>query len=44
MNKTLMTLCIASAMTMPFISCQQARRENPLLTESQLPFGTPDFS
>ena len=39
-----MTLCIASAMTMPFISCQQARRENPLLMESQLPFGTPDFS
>ena len=39
-----MTLCIASAMTMPFISCQQARRENPLLTVSQLPFGTPDFS
>ena len=44
MKKTLMTLCIASAMTMPFTACQQAQRENPLLTESQLPFGAPDFS
>ena len=39
-----MTLGIASAMMMPFTSCQQTQHDNPLLTESQLPFGTPDFS
>ena len=40
-----MTLAIASAMTMPFTACQQqGQRENPLLVESQLPFGAPDFS
>ena len=45
MKKTLMTLAIASAMTMPFTACQQqGQRENPLLVESQLPFGAPDFS
>ena len=31
-------------MMMPFTACQQAQRENPLLVESQLPFGAPDFS
>ena len=35
---------MASAMMMPFTACQQAQRENPLLVESQLPFGAPDFS
>ena len=44
MKKTIMTLGIASAMMMPFMACQQAQRENPLLVESELPFGTPDFS
>ena len=39
-----MTLTMASAMMMPFTACQQAQRENPLLVESQLPFGAPDFS
>ena len=39
-----MTLTVASAMMMPFTACQQAQRENPLLVESQLPFGTPDFN
>jgi len=43
MKKTLMTLGFASAMMMPFVACQQAPRENPLLTESRLPFGAPDF-
>ena len=42
--KTLMTVGIASALTMQFSACQQAQRENPLLVESQLPFGAPDFS
>ena len=39
-----MTIGIASALTMPFSACQQTQRENPLLVESQLPFGAPDFS
>ena len=44
MKKTIMTLGIASAMMLPFTACQQASRENPLLVESQLLFGAPDFS
>ena len=40
-----MTLAIASMMLMPFTSChEQSQQDNPLLTESQLPFGAPDFS
>ena len=39
-----MAIGIASAMMMPLSSCQQAQRENPLLQESELPFGAPDFS
>lgn len=39
-----MTLTVASAMMMPFTACEQAQRENPLLVESQLPFGAPDFN
>ena len=32
-------------MLMPFTSChEQSQQDNPLLTESQLPFGAPDFS
>jgi len=44
MKKSIMTIAISSAMMMPFCACQQAQRENPLLTESELPFGAPDFS
>ena len=45
MKKTMMTLTIASAMSMPFTSCNNTQTEqNPLLTESELPFGAPDFS
>ena len=44
MKKTVMTLTVASAMMMPFTACEQAQRENPLLVESQLPFGAPDFN
>ena len=40
--KTLMAICVASALTMQ--SCQQAQHENPLLQESSVPFGAPDFS
>ena len=35
---------MASAMMLTFNSCQQTSRENPLLAESTLPFGAPDFS
>ena len=44
MKKTIMTLAIASGMMMPMTSCQQGKTENPLLSESELPFGAPDFS
>jgi peptidyl-dipeptidase Dcp len=43
MKKTVMTLTIASALTMPISGCQ-SQRENPLLVESQVAFGAPDFS
>ena len=43
MKKTIMTFGMASAMMMPFTACEQAKHENPLLMESQLPFGAPDF-
>jgi len=42
--KTMTTIAVASAMTMPLGACQQAQRENPLLQESSLPLGAPDFS
>ena len=35
---------MASAMMLTFNACQQTSRENPLLAESSLPFGAPDFS
>ena len=48
MNKKLMTLGISAAMLstsmMQLTSCQEMQRENPLLQESTLPFGAPDFS
>ena len=31
-------------MMMSFTACEQTQRENPLLAESELPFGAPDFS
>ena len=43
-SKTIMSLGVASALTMQFSACQQTQRENPLLQESTLPFGAPDFS
>ena len=35
---------MSSAMMLTFNACQQSSRENPLLAESSLPFGAPDFS
>ncbi len=40
----IMSFAISSAMTIAVSSCQQAQRENPLLQESTLPYGAPDFS
>ena len=42
--KALMTIGMTTAMMATFTACQQAQYENPLLQESNLPFGTPDFS
>ena len=42
--KTLMAIAAASALVMQVSSCQQAQPENPLLQESEVPFGAPDFS
>lgn len=39
-----MAIAIASVLTMQVSSCQQTQRENPLLQESEVPFGAPDFS
>ncbi len=48
MKKRLMTLglsaAVMSAGIVPLTSCQQTNTDNPLLTESTLPFGAPDFS
>ena len=39
-----MSIAVASAMTLQFSACGQSERENPLLAESTVPFGAPDFS
>ena len=39
-----MTIAMTTTMMATFNACQQAQRENPLLAESTLPFGAPDFS
>ena len=48
MKKKWITLGISAAVLstsiMPLSSCQEGKRENPLLQESTLPFGAPDFS
>ena len=47
MKKQLMTLglsaAVLSASLVQFTACQGTERENPLLEESTLPFGAPDF-
>ena len=42
--KSILAIGMASAMMLTFNACQQTSRENPLLAESTLPFGAPDFS
>ena len=48
MNKKLMTLGLSAAVLstsmVQLTSCTETQRENPLLQESTLPFGAPDFS
>ncbi len=39
-----MSLGLTSALMLPFSACHQSQRENPLMQESTLPFGAPDFS
>jgi peptidyl-dipeptidase Dcp len=42
--KTMMTIAVTSALMAQLSACQEGKRENPLLQESTLPFGAPDFS
>ena len=39
-----MSIAMSAALASAVGSCQQAQRENPLLGESELPYGAPDFS
>ena len=43
-TKTLLAIGMTSVMMLTNTSCQQSSQENPLLAESSLPFGAPDFS
>ena len=43
-KNVIMAIAISAAMTSAVSSCQQVQRNNPLLEESQLPYGAPDFS
>ena len=42
--KSILAIGMTSAMMLTTTSCQQTSRENPLLAESSLPLGAPDFS
>ncbi len=44
LQNIIMTFAISSALTFAVSSCQQATGDNPLLLESTLPYGAPDFS
>ena len=41
---TIITIGMTTVMTASLSACQQAQRENPLLTESELSFGAMDFN
>jgi peptidyl-dipeptidase Dcp len=43
-NATIITIGMATVMMASLSACQQAQRENPLLTESELSFGAMDFN
>ena len=44
MKTFIISIMITSAMLASFSGCQQSQKDNPLLQESKLPFGAPDFS
>ena len=44
LQNIIMTFAISSALTFAVTSCQQTTGDNPLLLESTLPYGAPDFS
>ena len=43
-KSTIITIGMTTVMTASLSACQQAQRENPLLTESELSFGAIDFN
>ena len=43
-KSTIITIGMATVMMASLSACQQAQRENPLLTESELSFGAIDFN
>ena len=43
-TKTILAIGMTSVTMLSFNACQQHTQENPLLAESSLPFGAPDFS
>ena len=43
-HKTFLAIGMTSVMMLTLNACQQSSHENPLLAESSLPFGAPDFS
>ena len=43
-TKSILAIGMTSVMMLTLNSCQQSSYENPLLAESSLPFGAPDFS
>jgi len=42
--RSIVITAVVATATMLFSACQQAQRENPLMQESTLPFGAPDFT
>ena len=43
-TKSILVIGMTSVMMLTLNACQQSSRENPLLVDSSLPFGAPDFS
>ena len=43
-TKSILAIGMTSVMMLTLNACQQSSHENPLLAESSLPFGAPDFS
>ena len=43
-KKSILAIGMTSVMMLTFNACQQSSHENPLLADSSLPYGAPDFS